>query len=472
MTTHSTAPAAALIGDAVSAFAATTRLDDIPAPVQRFGRLLFVDTLGALLGGLRYPPVERLAHALALAESAETFSPFARLMTLGTAATWLDADSGGSFHPQGHRLPPVPTAHPAPHVLPALLHAAVERDLDDSSLVEVFLVASEIGMRSGVASSLRVGLHPHGVHGPGAAALATALLRGVPPERLGDAYLLGSCLPLAATLDVPVRGGTVRNAWTGLGSYYGAVATDLVVAGARCDDAPYRRLFDGAVCTDLDDNLAISGLGRRWEILNSYLKPYACARWIHPTLDATRLALAEAYGAPTGETAGVDPAEVEKVRVETFAFAASLSETEVTSDMQARFSLPYAVAALVTDGVLDAGTFLPEGLDRPEVADLARRVDVIEDPVMTAALPQERPATVTVHLREGRRGTGRIRTARGNPDHPLTALEVMAKFRGNVGDLVRPALVDDVLGDLLPADGHRPASHSVARLARVVLEPS
>ena len=273
MTSAPTSPPPALIGDAVSAFAATTRLDDIPAPVQRFGRLLFVDTLGALLGGLRYPPVERLGHALALAEGAETASPFARLMTLGTAATWLDADSGGSFHPQGHRLPPVPTAHPAPHVLPALLHAAAERDLDDSSLLEVFLVASEVGMRSGVASSLRVGLHPHGVHGPGAAALATALLRGVPPERLGDAYLLGSCLPLAATLDVPVRGGTVRNAWTGLGSYYGAVATDLVVAGARCDDAPYRLLFDGAVCTDLDDDLAIGGLGRRWEILNSYLKP-------------------------------------------------------------------------------------------------------------------------------------------------------------------------------------------------------
>jgi 2-methylcitrate dehydratase PrpD len=462
MTSSPTSPAPTVIRDAVSAFAASIRLDDIPAPVQRFGRLLFVDTLGALLGGLRYPPVQRLGDALALAERGKTASPFARLMMLGTAATWLDADSGGSFHPQGHRLPPVPTAHPAPHVLPALLHAAAERDLDDSSLLEVFLVASEVGMRSGVASSLRVGLHPHGVHGPGAAALATALLRGVPRERLGDAYLLGSCLPLAATLDVPVRGGTVRNAWTGLGSYYGVVATDLVAAGARCDDAPYRRLFDGAVCTDLDDDLAIGGLGRRWEILNSYLKPYACARWIHPALDATRLALAEACGEPVR----VNPAEVEKVVVETFAFAASLSETEVTSDMQARFSLPYALAALVADGVLDAGTFLPDSLERPAVADLARRVDLVEDPAMTAALPRERPATVTVHLRDGRRGTGRVRTARGNPDHPLTGHEVVAKFRGNVGDLVPAALVDDVLHPLLAGDEHPPASHSVARLAR------
>ena len=121
----------------------------------------------------------------------------------------------------------------------------------------------------------------------------------------------------------------MRNAWTGLGSYYGAVATDLVVAGARCDDAPYRRLFDSAVCTDLDDDLAVGGLGRTWTILDSYLKPYACARWIHPALDATRIALAEAYGGRARGTVAVDPADVEKVEVETFAFAASLSATEV-----------------------------------------------------------------------------------------------------------------------------------------------
>ncbi len=232
MTTAPDTSTTGSIRDAVATFAATTRWPDVPAPVQEFVRLLFADTLGALLGGLRYPQVRRLSARLADAETPGAATPFARLMTLGTAATWLDADSGGSFHPQGHRLPPVPTAHPAPHILPVLLHAAAEYDLDDERLLEVFLVAAEVGMRSGVASSLRVGLHPHGVHGPGSAGLAAGLLGGLDPERLGDAYLLGSCLPLAATLDVPVRGGTVRNAWTGLGAYYGVLAAERV-AGRR-----------------------------------------------------------------------------------------------------------------------------------------------------------------------------------------------------------------------------------------------
>jgi len=322
----------------------------MPAAVQGFGRLLFVDTLGALLGGLRYPPVRRLARLLTDSEPAGSASSFARLMTLGTAATWLDADSGGSFHPQGHRLPPVPTAHPAPHILPALLDAAAQHDLDD--------------------------------------------------------------------------------------------------------------------------DLAIGDLSRRWTILDSYLKPYACARWIHPALDAVGPALADANGPPLGGMGGIDPAEIERVEVHTFAFAASLSATSVTTDMQARFSLPYALAAFVTDGVLDAGTFLPEGLGRPAVAELAHRVVLVEDAAMTAALPRERPATVTVHLRDGRRGTGRIRTARGNPDHPLTPAQVAAKLRGNVGDLVAADLVENALTALLSeAPEHGPATgHAVARLARVVLD--
>ena len=70
--TATTAPTA--IRDAVAAFAATTRFDEMPAAVQGFGRLLFVDTLGALLGGLRYPPVRRLARSLTDSEPAGSAS--------------------------------------------------------------------------------------------------------------------------------------------------------------------------------------------------------------------------------------------------------------------------------------------------------------------------------------------------------------------------------------------------------------
>jgi 2-methylcitrate dehydratase PrpD len=444
--------------DAIGSFAAATRLLDVPEDVIAFARLLLVDTLGALLGGLRYPPVRSLARAVDGEDPGPGTLPFGTLLTLGTASTWLDADSGGSFHPQGHRLPPVPTAHPAPHSLPVLLHAAASTGLSDRRLLEVFVVANEIGLRSGTASSLRPGMHPHGVHGPAAAALAGVLARRGTAAELGRAFLLASSLPLAATLAVPVHGGTVRNVWTGLGAYYGALAAELAREPDTGGPGTYAALFDSAVCTDLSVDQLVGALGRRWELTNSYLKPYACARWIHPALDAV-LAATSPHGVRSRDVLGVE--------VDTFAFAASLDSVDIRSDMHARFSLPYCVATLLTDGVLDAGSFLPGQLARVPVAELARRVVVREDPRFTAALPVERPTRVVIRTRDGRARTAEVRNARGNPTTPLPRAEVESKFRRNVGDLLEPALVDGVVTALLDPDGGD--THSVADLSRTVL---
>lgn len=440
----------------IGRFAARTALDDVPDEVVRFARLLLLDTLGALLGGLRYPAVRRLGSSLGVAAVGR--APFGFLMTLGTASTWLDADSGGSFHPQGHRLPPVPTAHPAPHSLPVLLRAAAADRVDDRRLLEVFLVANEVGMRSGVASSLRPGLHPHGVHGPAAAALAAGMLGGAAEDELGAAFLLGSALPMAATLAVPMRGGTVRNAWTGLGCYYGAAAAQRALQGVRGDERLYSELFDAAVCTDLSDGELHGDLGTRWQLASSYLKPYACARWIHPALDAVQKAL---------QGSGVRGNDVESVEVETFAFAASLTAVDIGSDMQARFSLPYCVATLLTDGDLHAGSYLPEGLAREPVARLARRVVVREEPAYSAGLPQERPTRVQVRTMDGCVHEAEVRNARGNPSDPLSRTEVENKFRRNVDDTVTPELVDDVIMSLL--DDAVPGDASLARLTVAIL---
>ncbi|WFE36340.1 MmgE/PrpD family protein [Micromonospora sp. WMMD975] len=424
----------------IAAFAHRTRIDDAPAEVVRFTRALLLDTLGALLGGLRYPAVRALGDALRPAVGADL--PFGRLLTLGTAATWLDADSGGSFHPQGHRLPPVPTAHPAPHSLPVLLHAAAN-GADDRRLFEIFLVANEIGMRFGVGTTLRPGLHPHGIHGPVAAAVATALLDDLPPAATATAVALAGSAPMAATLAVPMRGGTVRNLWTGLGAWHGAAAARRAADGATASTALLTGLLDGLVCTDLSAAELTSGLGSRWRLVDSYLKPYACARWVHPALDAFRAAVA---GVPDPVR---DHGGLAWIEVDTFAFAASLSAAEVSSDLHARFSVPVSLATLALDGELAAAGFLPDRLARPEVGALAASVRLREEPTFTAALPHERPATVTVGWRDGVTASATVRNARGNPSDPLTVDEVVTKFRRNAEDVLTPATADAVVTGLL-----------------------
>ena len=444
---------------ALAAFVLGTRWPDLPAEVVAETRLLLLDTLGALLGGLRYPPVRRLGALLGTAAAPDETAPFGRLVTLGTAATWLDADSGGSFHPHGSRLPPVPTAHPAPHALPVLLHLAAERDLTDRDVLLTFVLAAEIGMRLGVGTALRSGLHPHGIHGPVAAAAAVARLDGLDVPVTARSLELAAALPIAATLAVPMGGGTVRNVWTGLGSYYGAAAVGRARDGAAVRAELMTRLAGTAVCTDLSHDEVSGALGERWQLRNSYLKPYACARWIHPALDALAVA-SNGLGAPGAE-------QIERVEVDTFAFAASLDAVDVRSDLHARFSVPRCVAAFLVDGGrLDADAFLPDRLDREEVVALARRVHLRELPEFSAALPHRRPTRVTVRLADGRVGTAEVANARGNPDAALSVEQIVEKYRRNAGEVAAGGLLDAVQQAL--TDGDLDGS-TVAALARGVL---
>ncbi|KKK07239.1 MmgE/PrpD family protein [Micromonospora sp. HK10] len=442
----------------IAAFAHHSSLDDAPAEVVGFTRALLLDTLGALLGGLRYPAVRTLGEALRPAAAGDL--PFGRLLTLGAAATWLDADSGGSFHPQGHRLPPVPTAHPAPHSLPVLLHAAAS-GVDDRRLLEIFLIANEIGMRFGVGTTLRPGLHPHGIHGPIAAAVATALWYDLSPAATATAIELAGAVPMAATLAVPMNGGTVRNLWTGLGAYHGAAAARRAADGVTGSPALLGELLDGLVCTDLSTVDLTAGLGTRWRLADSYLKPYACARWVHPALDAFRAAVA---GVPDPVR---DRGGLAAIEVDTFAFAASLSAAEVSSDLHARFSVPVSLATLALDGELAAAGFLPDRLARPEVGALAALVDLREEPAFTAALPGERPTRVTVRWRDGGTASATVRNARGNPDDPLSPAEVAAKFRRNAADVLTPATVEAVVTGVLDGAG----GDTLARVAAEVIGP-
>lgn len=441
---------------AEDAFAALARfasgVTGIPSETARAGRLLLLDGLGALTGALHYPVPRRLTSN----EDVDS------VIAIGSLATWLDAESGGSFHPDGGRLPPVPTAHAGAHAAPLLLvaldaAAADGNPIEDSRAILAYLVSVEIGLRLSIACSLRPGLHPHGIHGPVAAGLLRGLLSG--GVDLHQVLLWSAAVPVATALRVPIDGGTVRNLWTGLGAWHGLRAVDLARAGNRLDPAAVVDLFDKQAATGLDPVRLSGGLGERWELDNSYLKLYACARWIHPALDALALALAQL-------DASAD--DIAAISVTTYEFAASLSDPAPHTDMHARFSLPYSVAAYSYNRRLDARSFSEIGMARDAVADLARRVAVTADPAFTAALPERRPARVTITTFDGRSAVGEVANARGNPDDPLSNAEVIAKFRGNVEGIVEKRVANAMVRALV-SEPEPLASYVLTEFARNVM---
>jgi 2-methylcitrate dehydratase PrpD len=95
----------------------------------------------------------------------------------------------------------------------------------------------------------------------------------------------------------------------------------------------------------------------------------------------------------------------------------------------AKFSLPYCLAALLVHGRLDVASFTPEGIADPEVLAVAARVDYeVKD---YAPAPDAFAGGVRVQTRDGRILEAELRHQRGGRENPLPDADVVEKFRTN-----------------------------------------
>jgi 2-methylcitrate dehydratase PrpD len=187
-------------------YAISTRLQDLPSEVVEHARRIFLDTLGVILGGSVEPQVKALASRLGRRNGDPCTiighhlraSKLNAALVNGTAATWLDFDSG-------HRPPPgkplLPAAHPPVHLVPAALAAAEAAGASGTEFVTALVVGYDVGARIGMASRLRPEIHPHGTYHNVSAASAVARIEGGDLEGLKRTIGLGIHLEIIPTFE-------------------------------------------------------------------------------------------------------------------------------------------------------------------------------------------------------------------------------------------------------------------------------
>jgi 2-methylcitrate dehydratase PrpD len=191
-----------------------------------------------------------------------------------------------------------------------------------------------------------------------------------------------------------------------------------------------------------DPGSVTAALGDRWETTRIGLKPYPACQLMHVTLDA----VAAAVAGPA-----VAPGDVTEIVVEVHPDSAAIvcgehaGTAPPRSPYDAKFDLPWSVAALVHDGVVTVDTYTRASIARPEVAATAARVRVVLTAPEGAAA--DAPGAASVRLRDGSELTGRVPFSRGTAAAPLSDADVHRKFAANCGDHPRTAeLADRVLG--------------------------
>ncbi|RKK05402.1 MmgE/PrpD family protein [Pseudoroseomonas wenyumeiae] len=403
--------------DQWSRFAATLRPADLPAEARDRAKLVLLDSIGVMASGMQEPELRALLPRLAATQAGTvpaiggglSLAPGAAAFANGTAGTMLELDEGNQYA----------RGHPGIHVVPAVLAAAQGRDFGGDRLLAALALGYEIGSRIGIASKLRVTMHPHGTWGTVGAALAVAYLHGANAAQMREVINIASSFGLSTSRRTMLEGATVRNTYAGLSNQLGLLAWDLAQSGFVGEADGIGAVYGGIIAEDFQPEAMTEDLGTRWEIARNYFKRHAACRYTHGALDALAIIMAQGPLAPR---------DIERIEVDTYVWAAQLDLPRPRNMLSAKFSLPFALATTIVHGAATVPAFREPALREAETLALAERVVVREDPALTARLPGLRPARLRVLLRDGTMREAAVETNRGDTEDPYDAAEITAKF--------------------------------------------
>jgi 2-methylcitrate dehydratase PrpD len=422
-------------------FAAQAQFADLPAPVVERTKLVLLDCIGAIAAGMQEPEMRTLVARLAQREastdgrmpvigSGRRTSPLLGSLLNGCAGTMLELDEGNQYA----------RGHPGIHVVPAALAAGGRLSVSGADLLLAIALSYEIGSRIGIASKLRVTMHPHGTWGTVGAALAAAKLEGASADRVIATINIASSFGLSTSRRTMLEGGTVRNSYAGFSNQLGLMAWELQASGFVGETDGVGTVYGTVIAENFQPDEMVLELGKRWEIARNYFKRHAACRYTHGALDALGEIVQQAGGT-------IDPAAVKIIEVDTYVWAAQLDSAEPKNMLAAKFSLPFALATFIVNGAASVPAFREEAQANAVARDLARRVTVREDANLTAMLPGLRPARVRVRFTDGRELSAEVLTNKGDTEDPYSPEDVRDKFR----ELAEPVWGRDPVERILAA---------------------
>ncbi len=419
-------------------FSVALRFDDLPAAVVARTKQVIADSIAAIATGAQEPEIISLAARLmrakqgvtpAIGLNRRTDAQTAALLG-GTAGTMLELDEGNQYA----------RGHPGIHVVPAVLAAAAEARATGQDIITAIALGYDIGARIGIASKLRITMHPHGTWGTVGAAVAIARLHGATADQMIEVINVASTLGLATSRRTMLEGGTIRNAYAGLSNQIGLMAWDMVSAGFTGEADGLSTIYGTVIADHWQPEEMTRELGQRWEIARNYFKRHACCRYNHGALDALQALRTLAGGS-------LQPETIARIDVATYVWAAQLASQQPHNMLAAKFSLPYSIATTIVHGAATIAAFRDTARGDPAIQSLAQRVFVVEDTGMTAQLPRLRPARVTITMTDGRSLTAATETNKGDTEDPYSADEVRDKFV----ELSTPVYGRDVAAAILAA---------------------
>jgi 2-methylcitrate dehydratase PrpD len=415
-------------------FVAETALEQVPPDVQRYAKLVALDTLGVILAGAQRPEVFELRQRLAATAGtgATVLAPGWPAADPRTAAM-LNGIAGRAIElGEGHRYV---SYQGAMQILPGVLGVGEWAQRPGRDMLAALILGYDAGARLGGAMKPRPLAHQNGQAALLGAAAAGARLRGLKAADTSRAMRIAATLVLTPSYNNAVGGATALNVAGGMSGFVLSLAPDLALAGFTALDDAIEESLAHLVGDGFDPAHLLDELGTRWEITRNWLRLRACCNPIYAALDALEAAVA---------ALGAKPDEIERIDVATFRFASVMRHPDPPNYFASKYSLPHVAACLVARGSAGYADVDDSALDDPTIAALRHRVHIAEDPAMNPAVPALKPARVTVTLKDGRSATRKCDSPRGDCLNPYDPSEIRQKFRELAGRALTAQGLDEV----------------------------
>ncbi|QRG04663.1 MmgE/PrpD family protein [Xanthobacter dioxanivorans] len=428
MNSHSPAPVAVDSPTAaLAAWASGLRYEDIPADVVARVQITLLDTLGVAIAALEAPDAAPLVEtALEFAGegpclvpgAGRTAAPAPAALVWGTLTDIFELQDGwrfGGIH--------------ASLVFGAALPLAQALGKSGRDLITAVVAGYEAAHR--VAWSVHPehmgrGHMPNGTAGTVGAAAAAAHLLGLDAQTFAGALGTAGFLLPYATAETLWAGHSAKPLHTGWAAKTGIEAALMARKGfwgCPLEGTPGtgRGFLQLAADTAMPERLT-EGLGTLYTLRDTYFKFYPICRQAQSAAEAAiTLARAEA----------IAPDQIAGVTVSTWDLSAKMLTRYIgveSGRIAAQFSLPYIIAASLTDREMGVAQLSPERLADPALHGLAAKVVVVADPEKTAAYPDHTLAEVTVTLTDRSTRTHTVDAPRGDPRVPVTDAMLIEKF--------------------------------------------
>ncbi|MFH1603583.1 MAG: MmgE/PrpD family protein, partial [Pseudomonadota bacterium] len=406
--------------DALARHVVSTNFADLPPEVVHEAKRRIADVIGAGLSGSTTPVGERIRRfaqknaqpgTAAIWGSDARVSPAYAAMANGTMAFHLELDD---VHRTSH-------THPGVTTIPAAIALAEQNGLSGKEVLAAVVLGYDAQARVGMAVSPsiyvdRTYLAPGTLGIFGATAAAAKLLK-LDAEATGGALSAASYIGPLAPFESFRLGAPAKDTIMGWANFCGLYAADLAAHGFG---GPQTGLegeygFCKTVSTRYDMARLFDQLGRRFEILYTGIKPYACCRQHHSAIDAVL---------EIKERDKLSADQVAAVKLKTFVVASRGTSKTPDSVPAAKYSAPYTIALTLALGQNRREQYAMDLIRDPALLDLAARVEVVADPDLEALYDEKWPSIVEITTKNGRVLSARRDLPKGEPEYPISDHEL------------------------------------------------